>query len=377
MGAIKGCIPLRLRSDQLEGAARQALVEWRQGNKPWPTILDELLSTRWSNAPLRQEAVSLVGKNWRPTSTIGVRFLDGSPMQRKKCQQYAEQWLDYANLSMAWGVSRGEIIVSFAPGPSYSLIGTDCLAVTHGATLQLGWVTDTSDEASDRAVILHEFGHALGLGHEQSHPMADIQWDRARAEAYYRLNQGWDEKTIELNVFDVYGHDQVEHTPYDRTSVMQYPVPAELTLDGQGIGFNSTLSDYDQQHVAALYPGKVSPRNPVPPLPSADEFPAPNTVVGLDLAGTIARARAFPGQPARWQMQVLKRGRITLQFKVGDVYGRSPIVVGKSSDGPAFPIALVNGFATLDFDPGEYELALYHPMPNETVLAGAKAVLRA
>jgi serralysin len=65
-------------------------------------------------------------------------------------------------------------------------------------------VTDDSDDVSDRAVILHEFGHMLGLGHEQSHPDQDIRWDREKALRYYMQTQGWSAQMVVDNVFVVF-----------------------------------------------------------------------------------------------------------------------------------------------------------------------------
>lgn len=376
MNAPQGCIPVKLRENLLEPAAKQALIEWMQGNKPWPVILSQYLGQRWS-APLKQEAVSLVGKTWRPGSTVGVKFLDGSASQRRKVQHWAEHWLEFANLNFRFGAPNGEIAITFRPGGSYSLIGTDAMAVTYGPTMQFGWVTDDSGDESDRAVILHEFGHALGLGHEQAHPNSDIHWDRAKADSYYRLTQGWDERTVEVNVFETYSLTAVESTPYDRTSIMQYPVPAELTADGRGIGWNTELAYYDKAHVASIYPGRYTPLPATTEETNEAAFPPQDALVALDTQGTIARAAATPGQPARWRMQLQQPARITLQFKVADSFGRGPIVLGKSSDGPPFAVTLDNGYATLDFQPGDYELALYHPMASEAVRAGARATVTA
>ena len=55
---------------------------------------------------------------------------------------------------------------------SWSCVGTDIMKVEPSSpTMNLSWVSDTEDtDDTEQGVILHEFGHTIGLGHEHQSP---------------------------------------------------------------------------------------------------------------------------------------------------------------------------------------------------------------
>ena len=51
-------------------------------------------------------------------------------------------------------------------------------------------------------------------------------------------------------------HDQSDW--HDPLSIMHYPVPAEVTRDGRGIGYNTELSQGDIDFIKTIYPNNQS-----------------------------------------------------------------------------------------------------------------------
>jgi len=115
--------------------------------------------------------------------------------------------------------------------------------------MNFGWL--------DEGVVLHEFGHAIGLAHEHQNPDKGIQWNE---EAVIRDLSGppnnWDVATIQHNVLRKYSHDQVNGTEFDAKSIMLYSFPAEWTLDGFHTEPNDVISDIDKEFARGekMYP---------------------------------------------------------------------------------------------------------------------------
>jgi len=212
----------------------------------------------------RTRAISPVGKQWINGSTLRIRFLSGTAAQQTMVREIAPEWTRHANLNFEFGDDpRAEIRVSFdANDGAWSYVGTDNAQIPlHAATLNLGW--------QDQGVILHEFGHMIGLAHEHQNPEGGIVWNEA--EVIRDLSgppNFWDEATIRHNVLDKYSVDQVHGTRFDEHSVMLYAFPDDWTANTGATAENESLSDLDRLFVAGekMYPGRGGPEPSVQTL---------------------------------------------------------------------------------------------------------------
>jgi serralysin len=57
------------------------------------------------------------------------------------------------------------------------------------------------------AVVLHEFGHALGCIHKHQNPAAGIQWNKNSVLDYCQNGFNWDMDMVKKNAFDPYEKD--------------------------------------------------------------------------------------------------------------------------------------------------------------------------
>jgi hypothetical protein len=192
---------------------------------------------------------------WTPGATIRVSFMDGSDWQKMKVKEYAVLWTRYANIRFEFmKLGTGDVRVSFDKPGSYSFIGTDCRnrSATQ-ETMNLGWINESKTEGQLKSVILHEFGHTLGLLHEHMNPVSTIRWNKPVVYAWYLQYEGWDKEMVDKQVFDRYSVNMTNKS-YDPKSIMHYPIPSNFTEDGYSVGENFDLSESDRKLIAELYP---------------------------------------------------------------------------------------------------------------------------
>ncbi|WP_315833777.1 M12 family metallopeptidase [Bradyrhizobium prioriisuperbiae] len=220
---------------------------------------NQTVESRGANA----EALSLTEKKWNPDRrTLSVDFIDSPPFIDKVIKA-AVGWHDTMSLRFQFGKGSPDILVSFVDGGgSWSYIGTDSkyYAGKSIPSMNFGWFNSTTPDNEFRRTTLHEFGHALSLIHEHQHPGSSISWKKDAVYAYYS-NLGWDSAKVDQNIFGKYDITQVNGSAYDRTSIMHYPIPAELVMNPTDVvGWNDNLSPNDRVVMASLYkrtPGKL------------------------------------------------------------------------------------------------------------------------
>lgn len=237
----------------LSGFTCGAIAVWAaQKNPPQIHVCTEIFRP--------PKGVAQKGCLWRKRS-LTVHFLEGDPVVQRKVAEHAKEWTQYSGIALVFDDSsdKPDIKISFNPASgSWSYIGL-CqpgLKATD-ATMNLGWLTPQTDDAEYSRVVLHEFGHALGLLHEHQHPAADIPWNRPVVYEYYRRTQGWDETKVDQSIFQKYSEAETNHTEYDPQSIMEYPIDKAFTLDGFEVGWNSALSEHDKEFIRQLYAAKT------------------------------------------------------------------------------------------------------------------------
>jgi len=224
-------------------------------------ITPESLSSEAKKALEGRKAALLDDYKWPIGSTIKVKFMEGSTALQKKVRDVAEQWTQrgLANLTLNFVPSGdADVRIRFQQGNgSWSYIGTYCKNIPQDKpTMNYGWLTDSSSQDDIQRVVLHEFGHALGLIHEHQNPKHAIKWNNpAVIQDLSGPPNNWTPETIQHNMFDKYDPDKVTATDVDAESIMMYPIPKAWTLDDFSAGMNGDLSAKDQQLIHKVYPG--------------------------------------------------------------------------------------------------------------------------
>lgn len=244
-------------------------------------------------------------RTWEPGDTLKVCFFGGNPVVRALIAGVAVEWSAYANIQFDFGspndrrdcrsASSGfsQIKIGFGEKGYWSAVGTDSVELLNayqpsmnleefdfryspyqpakGGGLLKPENVLASASARDRATILHEFGHALGLLHEHQNPALgcqdEIRWSGENNvyDYYARPPNRWDREKVDRNLGPIArtDPDAVRGAP-DRASIMIYAQPARIFLRGAAsscfVPEPTAISAADKAIIAKMYPvGAVPP----------------------------------------------------------------------------------------------------------------------
>ncbi|MBL0307161.1 MAG: hypothetical protein IPQ25_14370 [Chitinophagaceae bacterium] len=263
---------------------------------------------------------------WENGAVLLVKFMPGgSKMLRDKVILSAKEWEKYANIKfqfVADTVRNTNIRVKLGKGSGHnSAVGTEANFRSQSeqtmnfdtlffadidyylAKLQRKGIKppynlnqlaaemkeepNRWNEKELRRVVTHEFGHAIGLLHEQSFPGA-VNWKRTDSVYnYYLQTQGWDRAKVDFNVFEVADQFYTNGTTYDPKSIMHYSIEPWQTTDGYSLKDNYELSQGDKSLIAALYPKNQKVSSLVVPKVDITNFAKLNVVSNTTRNGLV------------------------------------------------------------------------------------------
>jgi hypothetical protein len=188
---------------------------------------------------------------------VSVQFFDGSQWSRDQVWKRM-QVIDDLAAGLAFRLADhgevGDIRVSFRCSGHWSYLGRTALRIPESqATLNVELDRGNDTREWDR-VVLHEVLHAVGFEHEHQHPQAQIPWNREAVYEFYGRTQGWSREQIDFQVLNRGEPKRLRTSGVDDASIMQYPVPRELTTNGYSVGWNTRMTASDVTLLRDLYP---------------------------------------------------------------------------------------------------------------------------
>ena len=218
---------------------------------------------------------------WRPGETLKICFRSGTQEARARVARLASEWMQHANLTLDFGDASNphmcagdnheSIKIDFLnTGPKsgfWSAIGTTSRKADHSLNLAfLGQDELPRNRAGQqmpmaevRRLVLHEFGHALGLFHEHQSPKAGCSTEYYEEAVFaFGALRGWPPERSIQNFRQLADTPELNATEVDRKSIMHYSLPPWLFKGGEKspcvVATNYELSDRDKQFMASTYP---------------------------------------------------------------------------------------------------------------------------
>jgi hypothetical protein len=285
-------------------------------------------------------------KLWVNGSILRVKFMEGNAEQKDIVKNFATEWSQFGNIKFDFNDSpNAEIRIAFEDDGAWSYIGTDCMNIPRNThTMNFGWL--------DKAVVLHEFGHAMGMIHEHQNPLGGVQWNKPKV--YSDLGGSpnfWDKETVDHNMFETYDVDQINGTLVDKKSIMLYFIPKEWTTDGFFSGENNDLSDVDKTFIgdSKNYPLVAKPEKIIELKISKSKA----------IDGEIEKA----GEEDVFAFTVIKEGKYAIETKgntdvLMNLYGpdsKTKFIARDNDSG-----ARLNAKLLIDLLPGKYYIQIRH-----------------
>jgi hypothetical protein len=193
---------------------------------------------------------------WDPGITLRIRFINGSTSLQSQVSQIGKAWEKYANIKFDF-IEKGEshIRISFNDsGLIKPALGS--LANIYPQD-EPNCFIDTSlfkSSKTFRAMVLHVFGHIMGLQHENEVPLKGRLWNSTALQQYAK-EKNWEDNDLRHHLIDPYSASMSNCIAADSKSVMYYNPKQNWTTE-KYIRISDSLSKQDKIIISHLYPFK-------------------------------------------------------------------------------------------------------------------------
>lgn len=209
--------------------------------------------------PAEEKLVGNDSLKWENTEELTVFFYDGSDQLREEVLKIASEWSSHCGIRFkkVKYEALGLVRVAFLRGGGYRAAVGDIRNNKNyklGPTVFLSRLDSllSSDYEEFKRIVLHEFGHVLGLEHELQSPAAKIPWDTAAVYKYFKDHEKWTETTTYNNIFKRIPN--LWYSDFDTNSIMIYGIPDTLTKNkSYHVDWPFELSEKDKFYIKSWY----------------------------------------------------------------------------------------------------------------------------
>lgn len=254
------------------------------------------------------QSIISISRTWKPGDVITIAFQGGTPEIRQSISDAIKPWANAANLTLDFGVSAAagrfrewtakdqtytaDIRIAFGPDGYWSFVGNDSIdtSVAKPNEESMNLEGFSREFPSDwQAIVLHEFGHALGFEHEHQSPESpcesEFRWTddpgyvptrntygefvqdgKGKRPGIYTVlggpPNGWSHEQIDFNLRQLPNSSDWQVSMFDKNSIMKYYFADWMFDGGKGSACysveNTVLSPQDQKAASDTYPRKAA-----------------------------------------------------------------------------------------------------------------------
>lgn len=236
-------------------------ITWASLNEEQTNLLKRLKENPEKDFVFKEYSVlkELAAKSsalWAQGKALNVYFFDGENDLTNVTLKVASEWSEYCNITFTAtnDVNKSHIRVAFKKEGHWSYIGNAALAIPRNEpTINFELGKKDMHSLDFKRIVLHEFGHALGLIHEHQSPAAKMLWKKDYIYLIYSTNYGWSKEMVDRNLFNEFDRANLRYSELDKKSIMAYYVPKEYTENSIEFPLNYELSEMDKKYIGELY----------------------------------------------------------------------------------------------------------------------------
>jgi hypothetical protein len=217
---------------------------------------------------LKGSLIADTSATWENNHTLIVTYLDGTPDYKAEVERFSQEWAKYANINFAFYSNiddlpyskNADVVISFNDQGNNSFIGKDSrsLAKKGKKTMNLSIFKKEENINERRFIVLHEFGHALGLAHEHLRTDRNFYLDENKAYEYCEKIFHFGKEMCLHNMINTISGSKYYLSTYDPQSIMHYSLHPGFFDNKFSLRNNKSLSLLDKIEIAKIYPGRIS-----------------------------------------------------------------------------------------------------------------------